>query len=461
MTINYGTADRWIMGEACVGSSIPGHIQALCDDIGVRWAGSDGDLRAAQYIGRQFQSYGLEDVELEPFPLKTWRCDSVDIRVVGEEDWVVDARPTLFCSSVSVTAPLVDAGYGMAHEIERLDGGLRGAVAVMETVFEPFSKPIPFANRVENLAAEGALAVLTPSPHGGRRTMHMSAGDWRDGKVNGGALPTIQTSREDGARLRNRAARGATVTVKVGVTDIETSSRNVVSTLPGELWPDEHLLLGAHFDTTPDSFGSNDNGSGSSVTMETARILSGLAREAGVRPGMSIKFVTFGAEEQVLQGSAAYVAQHHGPETPPRLAVNLDELATGNVKGVALQFPDLRDFVQDQLDTLNEGFRCHVYAQYDSSGDTFSFVRAGIRSAGLWRWRFVGRHPDVAFGHSSSDTPDKVRVRELKEYAGFLARLLLRLSHVPPTDWPENKLEIQKIAKEIESERGTVVRTMH
>ena len=67
----------------------------------------------------------------------------------------------------------------------------------------------------------------------------------------------------------------------------------------------------------------------------------------------------------------------------------------------------------------------------------------------------------MAFGHSSSDTPDKVRVRELKEYAGFLARLLLRLSHVPPADWPENKLEVQKIAKEIESERGTVVRTMH
>ena len=382
MTIDYGTADRWIMGEAWVGSSIPAHIQALCDDIGVRWAGSDGDQRAAQYISEQFAAYGLENVELEPFPLKTWRCDSVSISVAGEEDWIVDARPVLFCPSVSVMAPLVDAGFGMAHEIRRLDGRLNGAVAIMDTGYEPFSTPRPFANRVEDLAKEGALAVLTPSPHGGRRTNHTSASDWRDGKVNGGALPTIQTSREDGARLRNRAARGATVTVDVNAVDIDTTSRNVVSTLPGELWPEEHLLLGAHFDTTPDSFGSNDNGSGSSVTMETARVLSGLAREQGVRPGMSIKFVTFGAEEQVLQGSDAYVAQHHGPETPPRLAVNLDELATGNVKGVMLQFPCLRDFVQDQLDTLNDGFRCHVMAQYDSSGDTFAFVKAGIRSAG-------------------------------------------------------------------------------
>ena len=448
------------MGEAWVGSSIPGHIQALCDDIGIRWAGSDGDLRAAQYISERFAAYGLEDVEFEPFQLKTWRCDSVDIRVAGEEDWLVDARPVLFCPSVSVTAPLIDAGFGMAHEIERLNGGLRGAVAIMDTGYEPFSPPRPFANRVEDLAAEGALAVLTPSPHGGRRTNHTSASDWRDGSVSGGALPTIQTSREDGARLRNRAARGATVTVQVDATDIATTSRNVVSTLPGETWPEEHLLLGAHFDTTPDSFGSNDNGSGSSVTMETARILSGLASEQGIRPGRSIKFVTFGAEEQMLQGSAAYVAQHHGPETPPRLALHLDELATGNVKGVALTFPHLRNLVQEQLDTLKDGFRCHVFAQYDASGDSFPFARAGIHAGGLWRWRFVGRHPDVEFGHSSSDTPDKVRVRELKEYAGFLARLLLRLSRIAPSDWPENNLDVEQIAREIESQRGSVVRTM-
>ena len=448
------------MGEAWVGSSIPAHIQALCDDIGVRWAGSDGDLRAAQYISEQFAAYGLENVGFEPFPLKTWRCDSVEISVAGEESWTIDARPVLFCPSVTVTAPLVDAGFGMAHEIERLNGGLRGAVAIMDTGFEPFSPPRPFATRVADLAAEGALAILTPSPHGGRRTNHTSASDWRDGSVSAGALPTIQTSREDGARLRNRAARGATVTVKVDATDINTKSRNVVSTLPGESWPEEHLLLGAHFDTTPDSFGSNDNGSGSSVTMETARILSGLASEQGVRPGRSIKFVTFGAEEQMLQGSSAYVAQHHGPETPPRLALHLDELATGNVKGVALTFPDLRNLVQEQLDTLNDGFRCHVFAQYDASGDSFPFARAGIHAGGLWRWRFVGRHPDVEFGHSSSDTPDKVRVRELKEYAGFLARLLLRLSRIAPSDWPENNLDVQQIAREIESQRDTVVRTM-
>jgi hypothetical protein len=140
--------------------------------------------------------------------------------------------------------------------------------------------------------------------------------------------------------------------------------------------------------------------------------------------------------------------------------INLDELATGNMKGVALVFPELRPLVQRALDSMREGLRCHVMAQMDASGDMFTFARAGIPSAMLWRWRFVGRHPDASFGHASTDTPDKVRVRELKEYAGLLSRLLLRLSHVPPADWPENRLDTRAIARRIEQERGSAVRTM-
>ena len=78
----------------------------------------------------------------------------------------------------------------------------------------------------------------------------------------------------------------------------------------------------------------------------------------------------------------------------------------------------------------------------------------------LWRWRFVGRREDTAFGHSNSDTPDKLRLRELKEYAGLLARLLLRLSHLPAAAWPENRLDVAEIAQRIEEEQGAVFRTM-
>jgi hypothetical protein len=97
-------------------------------------------------------------------------------------------------------------------------------------------------------------------------------------------------------------------------------------------------------------------------------------------------------------------------------------------------------------------------AQLDSSSDHFPFLAAGIDAAHLWRWRFASRHPDADFHHEPGDTPDKVRVRELKEYVGQLARLLLRLSHVAPEAWPANPVTRAEVRARLEAERGQLIR---
>src|SRR4029078_10605922 len=135
----------------------------------------------------------------------------------------------------------------------------------------------------------------------------------------------------------------------------------------------------------------------------------------------------------------AYVNQHYsGQETKPKLVINLDELSAGNIKGLVLCFPHLRRLIQKQFDTMGDGLRCHVMAQYDASSDHYPFLAAGIDGSILWRWRFVGRHADADFHHETGDTTDKVKLRELKEYVGQLARLLLRLSLVSTDEWPSN-----------------------
>lgn len=458
--MDWHSADRWLMGEAFVGSCIPEHLNTLCREIGPRWGGSDGEHRAARYLCDQLGSYGLPRPTIERFQIETWESGASSLEMAAPSKWRAEVRPVLFCAPVDVSAPVVDVGYGMPHELAAHRRRLPGAIALIDAGLEPFSTPFAFATRLEALAKAGAVAAVTSNAGGGRRTQHTSGSDWRDGKPTGGALPVVQTSREDGAELARLAGEGIRARLLVRSRRFTATSGNVAAELTGERWPEEHVVLGAHYDTTPDSPGANDNGSGTSVLMETARLLSGLQPGLGIRPGRTIRFVCFGSEEQTLQGSFAYVARHHGDEPRPRLMVNLDELATGNMKGVALVFPELRALVQKCLDDLGLGLKCHVMAQLDASGDMFPFACAGIPSAMLWRWRFVGRHPDANFGHSSADTLDKVRVRELKEYAGLLSRLLLRLSHVPPKQWPTNRLDPKEIRLRLESERGAVLRTM-
>ena len=457
MKLDWQEIDRWVMGEAWTGARIGAHLKVLCEDIGPRWSSSEAEERAVGHIREQMQADGADHAELEAFQLETWVWSRAEAGVV-EDGRAIDILPFNRCPSFCVEGPVVDVGYGTPREIEAVRDRLRGAVAVMSLGYEPFTTPIPHSLRLQSLAGVGAAAVVVVEKKDGGRIEYHSASDWRDADLNEHPLPTVTTSREGGALLRRLAGEGKRLRLAVESRFYTAPTANVACEVSGARWPEAHLILGGHHDTVYGSPGGNDNASGTIAVMETARVLARLRAETGVAPGMTVRFVTFSAEEQKFQGASAYVARHYGPEARPRLAINLDELSTGHMKGIVLGFPHLRDLVQGQFDEMGDGLRCHVMAQIDASSDHFPFLRAGIDAAHLWRWRFHGRHADSDFHHEPGDTADKVKVRELKEYVGQLARLLLRLSHVPPEGWPENPVTVEQVRARLEGERGEVVR---
>ncbi|HXF61162.1 MAG TPA: M28 family peptidase [Caldilineaceae bacterium] len=465
MQLDWPAIDRWLMGEAWTGSRLPAHLAMLCDTIGPRWSSSPGEAATVAYITAQMAEAGLAAVGTEEYRLDTWMLQSYHAALVEDESPVA-ILPANRCPTCTVIGPLVDTGYATLREIEEAGSRLAGGIAVLALGYEPFTAPMPLAYRLEALAAAGAAAAIVVDRKEGGRVEYHNVGEWRDLVPDRHPLPTVAVTREEGARLRKLAAQRKHLRLLVNSDFYSAPAHNTTAELPGSRWPDEHLLLGAHHDTVYGSPGGNDNASGTAVLLETARVLAGLQTALGVSPGRTIRFVTFSAEEQNLQGSTAYVARHYGEDGDDaparrrqlRLAINLDELSTGNLKGVVLAFPHLRCLVQSALDELGDGLKCHVMAQLDSSSDHYPFLHAGLDAAHLWRWRFVGRHADSDFHHEPGDTADKVNVRELKEYVGQLARLLLRLSHIEPAAWPANPLTQAEVQARIATERGQVIR---
>ena len=139
MTVDWPSAESSLMGNAWVCSRANDHVNMLCDSIGVRWGGSEGERRAAEYIRSRFEEYGLQETSTEEFEVDTWEATSSSISIDGEDDRILDVRPSLFCQSVTATAPIVDAGFGMAHEVGPLTGRLDGAIALISGAYEPFS----------------------------------------------------------------------------------------------------------------------------------------------------------------------------------------------------------------------------------------------------------------------------------------------------------------------------------
>ena len=463
MPLNWQAIDRFLMGEAWTGSRIPEYRDYLCHEIGSRWGGSEGDFRAAEYIRGQMSLHGLDKVRVDQFSLDTWNYTSASASIPDTSE-SLEIKPFLRCPAVDLSSSVVDLGYGTPREIANAGDAVRGAIVVINLGPEPFTPPLPHTARLSLAAEKGAAAAVVVESKTGGRMEYRSANDWRSPGIAPHPLPTVNISFEAGGRLRYLASKGHQLHLKVESRFFDTPANNVIGEIPGEVWPDEHIIVAGHHDTVFGTVGGNDNTSGTVAVMEAARVLATLKKETGIGPARTIRFATWSGEEQGLQGAYAYVAKHHGKDglnSPPRFALNLDELSTGHMKGVVVMTEHMRDFMQGQLDTMSDALQCHVQGPLDAHSDHFPFVRAGIPAGILWRWRFFGRHATSEFHHEFGDSAQKLNVHELKEYVGQISRLMLRLSHVPPGGWPGNPHTAEEIERRALAEIGSHTPTFH
>jgi hypothetical protein len=91
---------------------------------------------------------------------------------------------------------------------------------------------------------------------------------------------------------------------------------NVVATQPGAEIPDQIVVVGAHFDSA-DNPGADDNGTGTALVMEVARVLS------KYRSPRTINYVLFDREEQGFVGSWAFVDDHADEDITMALIVDM------------------------------------------------------------------------------------------------------------------------------------------
>ena len=107
---------------------------------------------------------------------------------------------------------------------------------------------------------------------------------------------------------------------KLRALDLQASTpgerEEVYCTKVGSTHPEEMYIVGAHMDGIGWGEAANDDGSGTALVMELARIFSG----SDVQTERSIRFVLWNNEETGLNGAYAYVEQRarlQGIESPP------------------------------------------------------------------------------------------------------------------------------------------------
>ena len=101
--------------------------------------------------------------------------------------------------------------------------------------------------------------------------------------------------------------------------ELEGELRNVVA-LPRSLPRQPLILVGAHYDSVPDTPGADDNASGIAAMLACARAL------ARLEPRPSVGFVAWNGEEDGLLGSIEFVQQRQAQGDLPIAAVHVLEM---------------------------------------------------------------------------------------------------------------------------------------
>src|SRR4029078_11057889 len=174
---------------------------------------------------------------------------------------------------------------------------------------------------------------------------------------------------------------------------------NTVAEIKGSELPGQVVVLGAHLDSWDLGTGVTDNGTGSMVVLEAARIIA----QSGLKPKRTIRFILFSGEEEGLLGSRAYAADHAVEADSIQAMLVLDN-GTGAITGQALQG-------RDDLEGLWRGLLAPV-SSLGASGirhasktgtDHLSFIPYGVPAFNFDQLPRGYPHTH----HSQSDTFDK------------------------------------------------------
>jgi N-acetylated-alpha-linked acidic dipeptidase len=350
-----------------------------------RLAGSIEALAAIDYAVEVFTDAGLS-VSRQPYLCYLPRQSSQSLQMRQPDgDWAaLDLREVGFAEDERTLSNHVPpmhgltaagraegrlwyAGYGTEREFEELEAkfgreDMAGASALIR--YGALYRGLKVAN-AEQFGFAGALLYTDAEDDGRYKGVVLPDGPWRPasgiqrGSVynsDGDPLPPGWAALEFANRIHPDQAEGlvripslpissgnaarllAGAERKLGPlqTDVRLALEqdtnlveieDVLGIVRGSTSPEEWVIFGAHRDSW--GYGATDNGTGSAVLLETARIV-GAALKRGWKPQRTLIFATWDAEEWGLVGSTEWVEQHRGELLKKAVAyVNMDVVATG------------------------------------------------------------------------------------------------------------------------------------
>jgi hypothetical protein len=457
----------------------------ITDVIGQRLTGSTGLKNANDWAKNKLTDMGMKNSHLQqwgPFG-RGWDMTHFEMHAESPTYWPIIAYPKAWSSSSKGSGEVIYLNATNLDELNNYKGKLSGKFVMIEGIrevneaFEPTAKrhdaesllslanatqPVPRqggrrfggnASAAELRAAtwkllesEKPLAVLDRSRKGDLGTVFVSGARTAEGSARDNGkyvVPQITVAIEHYNRIFRMLEKGLPVTLSLDnqskYTNPNGMENNVIAEIPGTDLKDEVVMFGAHYDSWHAGTGATDNGSGSAVMMEVARILIETIKETGIKPRRTLRIALWSGEEQGLHGSRNYITQEFANAGQNSRSIaslkpaqknisgyfNMDN-GTGKLRGVYLQGNQgVSPIFREWLKPFHE-----MGASTLSLGNTGGTDHLAFDAAGIPGFQFI--QEPISYStkthHSNMDNFDHLVADDLKQAATIIAYFIWQTS---------------------------------
>ena len=314
--MNSKELDHYLIGEAWTSKEAYANLETLCD-FGSRFAGSPSNFAARDFILSKFKAYGLDAAHIDPFDYLVWTRGTCELKMTAPVEKPMRSAISLVYSpnAIHLRAQVVDCGIGSEEDFaKQKEGELKGKFVMVTTANPETGRTIHRREKYGRAVNAGAVGFIYVNHKPG---MLAETGSLRPGKL--AEIPAIGICYEEGWELARQCKRGP-VTVEMNIQNRAEPGQgfHALGTIPGQT--NETILVGAHFDGHDIALGAMDDGTGTVLILELARILAPLKGQFK----RSIQLISFDAEELGVLGSQLFANKHANEFGNLGLMINLD-----------------------------------------------------------------------------------------------------------------------------------------
>jgi carboxypeptidase Q len=401
----------------------------LCDHIGARLSGSPQLDQAIAWAQSRLKAAGLVNVHAEPVLVPHWvrgHESAALLLPTPHRLHILGLGGSVGTPEGGLTADVVVVGS--FEELDKLGEAVKGKIVLFDVPYQGYGRTVAYRHDGAARAAKyGAVAALVRSVGPvSLDTPHTGAMDYDPAYPK---IPSAAVTIEASTQMRRMQQRGERLQMKLEMgakTLPDAPSANVVAEIRGTEKPHEIIIISGHLDSWDVGQGAQDDGAGSVICMEAARLI----RTLGLKPRRTIRVVLWTNEENGLRGGKAYRDAHRAELKDIIAAVETDH-GSERVKGFHLELrkatPEAKASalasLKSAVDPSMEPFA--VTCTLGGSGaDVSPMAAEGVPAIGV---EHAGTHY-FDIHHTEADTFDKVEKDDLAHNAAALATFAFALA---------------------------------